>query len=412
MSIEDEMSLEGITKRQQAICDLALKEGRGFTPEEEHEYDHWDEVYKRNHASLNNGAIRPVPLKQGREIEAEARRKKAMTTENTSVFDADGYKFDAKGKTQRDIFNRYIKYGADAIGHEEYRALQADKDVAGGFLTVPTEVSKTIFADLDNELFVRQLATIIKVPHAESFRIPKMADDFGSPTWTQELGSGSEDSQLDFQAYNFEPRPIARRIKISYDLLRISTLNPESFVRQRMTQVLSQVLENAYLQGAGPGPLGLFVASDSGISTARDITASSATEIKYDDLISAIGALKYQFRRNAAWIVHRDVETQLRKLKDGSGRPLLENSIDGRRPPALLGFPLYTSEYSPSVMTSGRYVAILGDLKFYYVVDQTDFLIQRLEELYSETNQLGLIIRYSGTGGPITENAFCRIKLA
>ena len=63
-------------------------------------------------------------------------------------------------------------------------------------------------------------------------------------------------------------------------------------------------------------------------------------------------------------------------------------------------------------MTSGSYVMLLGDFKFYYIIDQTDFLIQRLEELYSETNQLGLIIRYSGTGGPITENAFSRIKLA
>ncbi len=63
-------------------------------------------------------------------------------------------------------------------------------------------------------------------------------------------------------------------------------------------------------------------------------------------------------------------------------------------------------------MTSGSYVAVLGDMRFYYVVDGSDFMIQRLEELYSETNQLGLIIRYSGTGGPITENAFTRIKLA
>lgn len=100
---------------------------------------------------------------------------------------------------------------------------------------------------------------------------------------------------MDYVAVSFTPRPLARRIKVSYDLLRLSLLNPEAHVREPMSQVLLQVLENAYLRSeGGAGPLGLFVNNANGISSARDVTASSTTSFTYDDLVNCVGALRYQ----------------------------------------------------------------------------------------------------------------------
>lgn len=386
------MFLDQITVEQKRLIDRALAENRGFTDAEQREYDDLERQWERG--QLKNLPIKPTPEKIGE-------RKENM----------ENYQFNESGTSQRDIFNRYLKYGVDSLAPAEFRALQGDKDVLGGFLQVPVEVASAIFADLDNELFIRKLATVFKVQNAESFRVPKMDHDFGSPTWTAELGTGSEDSNMNFEAVQFNPRPLARRIKISNDLLRISHVAPEAFVRQRMAQVLSQVLENAYLNGVSPGPLGVFVASNSGISTARDVTASSTTEVKYDDLISAVGTLKYQWRKGAVWVCSRTVETQLRKLKDGMGRPILENPIDATKPPSLLGFPLYVSEYAPTTMTSGNYVMALGNFQYYYIIDGMNVQVTRLVELYAETNQLGLIIRYTGDGNVVSENAFVRVKL-
>ncbi len=136
-------ALREITGKQQAILGKAEQAKRGLTQAEEREYAELETKYEllSDHMTRNE-PILPLSDRQWREGEEAARRKKAMNSENTSVFDADGYKFDTKGKTPRDIFNRYINYGADAIGREEYRALQANKDVAGGFLVVPTEVAK------------------------------------------------------------------------------------------------------------------------------------------------------------------------------------------------------------------------------------------------------------------------------
>ena len=58
---------------------------------------------------------------------------------------------------------------------------------------------------------------------------------------------------------------------------------------------------------------------------------------------------------------------------------------------ALMGFPIYLSEWSPNVCTTQKYVAILGDFSFYFIADAMNVQIQRLTELYAETNQTGFI---------------------
>ena len=70
------------------------------------------------------------------------------------------------------------------------------------------------------------------------------------------------------------------------------------------------------------------------------------------------------------------------------------------------------SEYVPNTFTSGQYVGILGDFSYYWIADAFDMTIQRLTELYAETNQMGLITRWSTDAMPVLENAFARVKLA
>lgn len=91
------------------------------------------------------------------------------------------------------------------------------------------------------------------------------------------------------------------------------------------------------------------------------------------------------------------------------GRPIIADSTDANYPPKIFGFPLFISEYAPNEFASGKYAMLLGNMKYYYCIDSMALSIQRLEELYAETNQLGLIIRYSGDGKVVTENAFVRL---
>lgn len=216
---------------------------------------------------------------------------------------------------------------------------------------------------------------------------------------------------MDFSARDFTCHPLSRMIKASRKLLRLSSLNPEQIVRNRLMTVASNVMENNYLNGSGINqPLGVFVASDMGIDSSRDVESTVSGSFATDDFISVEGELKQQYRKNAAWLMSRAALTRVRKLKDGEGDYLLNPNLREGGNQTLLGYPLMISEYCPS-LTSGNYGAILGDFSFYYIIDNLNMQIQRLNELFALTNQIGFIFRYEGDGNVSDKNAFVRLKL-
>src|SRR5690606_24459902 len=102
---------------------------------------------------------------------------------------------------------------------------------------------------------------------------------------------------------------------------------------------------------------GLFVASNDGIPTSRDVVGSNTTTaIKADTLIDALYSLKEAYQRNARWIFHRDVVKAIRKLKDGEGQYLWAPGIAGGEPDTILSRPFSMSEYAPNTMTAGQYI--------------------------------------------------------
>ena len=70
------------------------------------------------------------------------------------------------------------------------------------------------------------------------------------------------------------------------------------------------------------------------------------------------------------------------------------------------------SEFAPNTFTTGKYVGLLGDFSNYWIVDALSMQMQRLSELYAETNQIGFIGRLETDGAPVLEEAFARVTLA
>lgn len=179
--------------------------------------------------------------------------------------------------------------------------------------------------------------------------------------------------------------------------------------------------EKAFISGSGTGqPLGVYTASANGISTARDVTAASATAVTGDDLINLKYSLKqgYQQDKATAWIVSREFVKRTRKLKVASttgGNDLeyiWQPGLTDGAPDKILDIPYSMSEYAPAVFTTGLYVAVLGCFRFYRIAQVAEMMMQRLVELYAATNQVGIIGRRWVDGSPVLEEAFARLKLA
>lgn len=309
-------------------------------------------------------------------------------------------------------WERYLKGGHAALGLAEQKALQADSDTAGGFLVAPQQFLAEVLKAVDNLVFIRQLATVHVVPDAASLGVATMESDVADPDWTTELATGTEDTSLDFGKRELRPHPLAKYIKVSKTLIA-KVPNVEALVRDRLAYKFAVAQENAFLNGDGTRkPLGVFTASDQGISTSYDVTAAAATSIAADDLINCKHALKPQYWPRARWVLHRDVLKAIRKLKDANNQYLWQPGLSGDLPSAILDVPYVVSEYAPSSIAASQYVAIIGDFSKYWIADAMPFQLQVATELYIATNQNGYFGRMETDGMPVIGEAFRRLKMA
>ena len=191
-------------------------------------------------------------------------------------------------------------------------------------------------------------------------------------------------------------------------------IGPEALVINRLSYKFAVTQEKAFLTGNGVGqPLGVFTASVSGISTGRDVsTGNTTTSVTFDGLMEVKYALKSQYWSRGRWLLHRDLMKQLVQAKDGEGQYIYRQSVRAGEPDTLLGLPMTLSEWAPNTFTTGKYVGILGDFSHYWIADALSMQVQRLNELYAETNQVGFIGRLETDGAPVLEEAFVRVKLA
>lgn len=321
----------------------------------------------------------------------------------------------AEPSAEAKAFNRFLRHGTKGLNAAEAKALRVDDDAAGGFLAAPQTFATGLLKFVDDLVIVRSLATIEQIGAAESLGILSLDSDLSDAEWTSELATGSEDTVKPFGKRALKPHPLAKRVRISNTLLRRSTRPVETIVQDRAAHKFGVTLEKAYLTGDGAEkPLGLFTPSSDGIPVSRDVAASGSTAFTADDLIDTKYSLKgqYQQSKSTRWIVSREFMKRARKLKDGNGQYIWAPGLNGGTPNTILDIGVAMSEYAPATFTTGQYVALLGDIKFYYIVDALSLQVQVLNELYAETNQRGYIMRYEGDGGPQLAEAFARLKLA
>lgn len=409
---------EKIVVDQRAMLDLAEKEERDFTDDENQTYENMDKDFDAVEAQIKTleekeaARMKRLERIEEREKALKESKDKAIKPEPDAGKDPENRTDGNADQEKMDIFRRFLMGGRGAISGEETRALQADSDIKGGFIVAPTQFMNELIKDLEDMVFVRKYSKVITMAKAESLQVPELVrqDD---PTWTPEISTGAEDTGMGFKARMLTPHPLAKRILVSKKLLRVSTLNVDGEVRGDMGYKFGTTEENNFLNGVGVNqPLGVFVASDNGITTDRDVSAgNTTTAIKSDNLIECAYTLKAQYRNGARWLFHRDALKMIRKLKDGTGDYLWNSGLATNRPPTILDLPYDESEYAPNTFTSGSYVGLLANWRYYWVVDALNMEIQVLTELYAETNQNGYIGRKETDGAPVHENGFVRVTL-
>lgn len=386
---------QAVLQRLNDINDAVDSEKRSFSQEERTKCD---DLLKEEKNLKSDIAREEKRQELQRELAGDALDGEQRNT-------AEGNKEKSIDEKQMDGFRSWIKTD---VASAEFRDLQADVSTKGGFL-VPSSFNQSLIKEMDNTVSIRSLATVHTVKNADSLGAVSLDNDIEDGDWTSEIDAGSSDESLSFGKRELKPSPIAKMIKISRTLLKRSLLPVDQIVRERLAYKYGVTEENAFLNGNGTNqPLGVFVASNDGIRSDRDISdGSTSSAFSADAFINAETNMKPQYLSKCRYILHRKTLGEVRKLKDKEDRYLL-NVKDG----TINGIPYILSEYAPSVIAPGAYFAILGDFSKYWIADALTLELQNLTELFAGKNQMGIIARKETDGAPVLSEAFTRLKYA
>lgn len=385
------------------LTDLAEKEDRGFSAEEQEQYD------KRSDDMVD------LKARSDRQKEQDAITAGLETPEQRKVPLDNGKRDDSKelAEARTSAYNKWFRQDLN-FSEVEVRALQDTTDTAGGYLHPDQQWVAELIQNVNDATIARSLGQrVFSLPNADSIAFPSKSANIGDLTWTSELAIGSEDSTLAFNRRSLTPHPLARYIDVSNTLLRKAVISPEALVRDEFTYKFAAVMEAAFFTGSGASePLGIMTASDMGISTSQDVSdGNAATALGADNLRETVYKLKPQYRANATWIWHRDGVKKISLMKDGEGQYLWRPGITANDPDTILGLPVVESEFQNSTFTAALYVGMLADFSHYFWVDALGLEIQRLNEIVSATNETRFIARGEFDGAPVVEEAFARVKM-
>ena len=266
--------------------------------------------------------------------------------------------------------------------YEIRNALQVGELSEGGY-TVPDEFDKQLIEGLEDENIMRGLVHIIRTGSGEH-KIPIVASH-GTGSWVEEEQQIPESddafSQVTLTAHKF-----ATMIRISRELLNDSAFDLAAYISHEFVRRAGAAEEQAILTGDGSHkPIGLLHDT---LGAQVGVTTASATAITADELIDMQHSLKSGYRRKAVWIMNDATISAIRKLKDGQGQYIWQPGIKEGAPDMLFNQRVLMSNYMPLIAT-GKKVILYGDFSYYWLAEREGRTLERLNELYAVTDQVG-----------------------
>ena len=306
-------------------------------------------------------------------------------------------------------FRHYLRTGEIPEGMDR-RMLTVDGSGPASVLA-PQELVKQILTPAESKLSLLDKVYTVHLSKASGIGVPYEKNDASDADWTTEVPESlSDDKTLEYDKRELGAHMLIKLITVSDKTLATNAFNVEQLIGDKLSYKIRAALEKGIVVGTGVGqPLGLFVASEKGISTDRDMAAASATALDGDDIIKAKRSVKSIYRSRGEWLFHPDTVTKLLVLKDKNGQYIWRSGLTVNDPDTLDGSPVIESEFVPSEMATGNYVGMFGDYSRYWMTMVDSIAVRRLEEKYYPS--VGFSAKTYADGQPVLEEAFCRIKM-
>lgn len=209
----------------------------------------------------------------------------------------------------------------------------------------------------------------------------KRMDDGFDPSWTGEnelIPDSGDGNWSEFTLMPESRKSIKAMVRVSNELIRMADRNVSTTLQSRLVKDVAHKLDDALLRGDGTDNTVTGIVNQPGITTAPlDLTDT-------DSLLDALALSAAREVTPNRLIMNGTDFFQLRKLKDGDGRYILQNDVAGEAQFRLFGIPVVVTNKLPA----GQ--AILADMSQVVVVRDQDPTVKILDQRYAEYDQVGI----------------------
>ncbi|MDP2026440.1 phage major capsid protein [Sulfuriferula sp.] len=383
-----------IVVQMRTLHDLAEKETRGFTTDEDAKWATMD----ADLISLDDRIKRAEKLDSaGMVVPTQLRAAGKVGTLATEPEDPDQ-------PTESRAFTKFLKFGMAELTTEERNLMQGRKNdskeiralTAGtlntGGYTVPQDFRDQLEVALKAYGGMMDASEIIYTDSGAALPMPSFNYTAVLATIVGEGVAGAADTSTPFgvatlNAFTYRS-PI---LPVSYEFLQDSAFG-EGFIVDALSGSIARALNAHTTVGTGTGqPRGLMLDAVSG---KVGITGQTVSIIS-DDLYDLEHSVDPSYRVSGSkFMMHDSSFKVIRKLKDTAGRPVFFPGFDGlggHGPDTILGYELVVNQDMPTMAANAKSIAF-GRLDKYKLRMVKDITILRLTERYADQLQVAFIL--------------------
>lgn len=257
-------------------------------------------------------------------------------------------------------------------------------------MTETTATNPELLAEQVSSLLVQPLeaASVVLSSGPQIFdtsgvlRIPRLVSG-STPTFVGEGGLIPDTAEVDFDEIRLMPtnrKSIKLILKYTNELVRQSVIGIDSVLKTRLTTDVSNALDDALLAGTGASDSITGIINQTGVQTGElDVTDP-------DSLLDAIALCHAEEVTPNRWFLSSADFIALRKIKDTTGKYVLEADLTADTTYRLFGIPVTVT----NKLAAGK--AILVDMNQVAVARDVAPSITVLTERYAEFDMVGLRI--------------------
>lgn len=185
----------------------------------------------------------------------------------------------------------------------------------------------------------------------------------------------------------------SKLVRVSYQLMQDAP-DFERFLARKLGERLARIYNRHATTGTGTAqPDGIVTSATVGVTGSGSLATTGG--VSHDNLIDLIESVDDAYLTSmdgARFMMHQSMRKALRKLKDGSNRPIWEPSVQAGSPDSLLGYPIAINNHMATVAQNSKSL-LFGSIREAYVIRmvRSNELV-RLNERYADFLQVGFFL--------------------